>query len=78
MVFPCYVLKGIEWSLRAVSFFSQEVNNVESSSERPPKFCKRLEVRDHSILQRGKASSVFGEFSYEERTESSVTPYLCV
>ena len=39
MVFSCYVLKGIEWSLRAVSFFyqaaavsffSQEVNNFES------------------------------------------------
>ena len=23
MVFPCYVLKGIEWSLRAVSFFTK-------------------------------------------------------
>ena len=23
MVFPCYILKGIEWSLRAVSFFTK-------------------------------------------------------
>ena len=76
MVFPCYVLKGIEWSLHASSALVSvclqaralqllERNEVLRKGRVITKIMHRapfevLNFRDHSIPLWGKASSVLG------------------